>query len=1067
VKFENVEEVRLPFAISLSDYSTTSKIVVFYVSQSNSVFFKNCSTDMRPFEGLSEIQMNHPVKHLRLSNCYLFLSTTCTLEKWNLTKKEAEVMIEEMNITSLACSSDSCYFVSDFTLKQLKIDAEHKILTKEDLKIGTITELKQGVTSISLASKKYLYILGQLDLSLFDVSSQGFTFLCSFKFDSLNLKVIADSHYLYTYSKGHILRIQTQEDLRMEKLAEVEDSIVDYQYCHDNTLFIATSKNVIFKYSVDIGKLTYVEQIRKEYYEDEITCISVNPIKFEIAVGSKESTIKIFSTENLDQLRIIPNHKLPISKVCHLHSSLISVGYYEDQVEVFMESTQKIIDQFRLTQTSTTKGIFCTNNSEFLYILQAESIISYNFNGKKEEKMTTRNDGTLYFKCDDLYMVIVNEKTIEVREVKTLEVVCSADYHKVTKSENICAIGISSNFLIISTSNTIHCLSIENKVFVGNIDIKVKIKDIMFFNHIILLWVDKEIYKIPNFNEKGSESFIVGPSTPSLAFICALKETLEGKELPDHIFSWTLLPQCINIIHLFAYNCSRDQVKKSFKSEGNLLKSIADISPLTISLKKGFKDISEYLIKKIARESISRPNILSIIEQDLASINRSHIGPISEIYKQAMSESNQIKLPSYIIPLKPDQIIISKGYMIDPSNFINKAAGPQAESFVTFFNSNMRLQFATGSEGCVNFLSSLIACQDSQVFSTQIIKNYLNFKWENASTYLRLNFFVYILFLLLITVEDKIKNYTWRIVALALVLLINSLGLVVEYLQIRFNFKAYIRSKTNWTDLTRIFLTFLYVVMVLVGEESEQSKKDKIGYSTIVLFASYLRGIMHFKMFKSTRYMIKMIEEIIKDSFFFAIILVYILCAFTTFYHFARTGASYTESFSIVYLIMFGEFGFDKESIIEWICFYCISIGLPLVMFNLLVAIMGGTYQRVYGSIVENDFKAMTQLILECEIVRSAFTNPENSQMYIQRCIVGSEVETNSDESINSKIKDCINHVNELQEKIKNFKSTSLVESCSRYKNEKMEKLEAFKTLVEQNKKEILEKVNQSLQKLK
>jgi hypothetical protein len=30
-----------------------------------------------------------------------------------------------------------------------------------------------------------------------------------------------------------------------------------------------------------------------------------------------------------------------------------------------------------------------------------------------------------------------------------------------------------------------------------------------------------------------------------------------------------------------------------------------------------------------------------------------------------------------------------------------------------------------------------------------------------------------------------------------------------------------------------------------------------------------------------------------------------------------------------------------------------------------------------------------------------------------------------------------------------------------------MEKLEAFKTLVEQNKKEILEKVNQSLQKLK
>jgi hypothetical protein len=253
--------------------------------------------------------------------------------------------------------------------------------------------------------------------------------------------------------------------------------------------------------------------------------------------------------------------------------------------------------------------------------------------------------------------------------------------------------------------------------------------------------------------------------------------------------------------------------------------------------------------------------------------------------------------------------------------------------------------------------------------------------------------------------------------------------------------------------------------MVMISEGSEESRKDQIGYSTIVIFASYLRGIMHFKMFKSTRYMTKMIEEIIKDSFFFALVLLYVLAAFTTFYHFARSGDSYTESIGVVYLIMYGEFGFNKSSLIEWICFYCISISLTLVMFNLLVAIMGGTYERVYDSMVENDFKAMTQLILESEIVMSAFTNPDNCQMYIHKCTVGNEIEQNSDESINSKIKLCINHLNDLRSKLKDITSESLLDSCSKYKNEKMEKLEQLKSTIERQKQEIQSKITAALTK--
>lgn len=1064
-QYTSIEEKELPFIISLSDYSVTSKKVVFFINESQKLLFKNLEKDQSPFEDLSEISIMKKVNHLRLSNVYLFLSTDGTVEKWNLNLKEPEIVIEEFNISALVCNSDSCYFLANSQLKLLKVNSEHKILKNEDLMPDTISCLKDGITSISLASKRFLYLLSSKDLSLYDIASRGFKYICSLKFDYPAGKVIADSNYLYTFSKNHIRRIQTQEDLLLEKLVEVSGNIIDYKHSFNDSLFVCTSENMVYKFAVDDGKLAYTECNKQIYPEDEITCLDFDPLIKEVAVGMKQTTIKVYNMDNLTQIRIIPFHRLPIIKVCYLKSVLVSVGHYEDQIEVHFESIKKT-DQFRLTENQTLNKIFCTNNSESLYILQDTSIISYNSEGTKQIKKIPQITHAQYFKCDSQYLVLI-DKIIEIREISSLEVVCSVPFENLLSGENIQAVGISSSYLLIATLTLIHCLSIENKTFIGSIDMKIKAQSISFYNNFILISIDKGIYRINNFLSGNSikDSFIIGPKLPSLALICALETDLKTQEYPDHVYSWTLLPQCINVIHLFAYNSSREQMKKSFKFKSNILKSSTNISPLTISLEKRYKDISDYLIKKIARESKTRPYILSIIEQDLSDINKSHVGSISEIYRQAMSESEQFDLPRYIIPIDRETIALSKGFIINPGLFVDSTKGIDFESFVTFFNSNLRLHFATGSKGCVEFLSSLILCQDSQVFSTQIIKNYLNYKWTNASGYLRLHFFLFLVFLLLITIEDKFESYTWRFIVLITILILNSLSLFVEYLQITYNIRYYIRSKTNWIDLVRIFMTYSYVTMVMISEGSEESRKDQIGYSTIVIFASYLRGIMHFKMFKSTRYMTKMIEEIIKDSFFFALVLLYVLAAFTTFYHFARSGDSYTESIGVVYLIMYGEFGFNKSSLIEWICFYCISISLTLVMFNLLVAIMGGTYERVYDSMVENDFKAMTQLILESEIVMSAFTNPDNCQMYIHKCTVGNEIEQNSDESINSKIKLCINHLNDLRSKLKDITSESLLDSCSKYKNEKMEKLEQLKSTIERQKQEIQSKITAALTK--
>ena len=62
-----------------------------------------------------------------------------------------------------------------------------------------------------------------------------------------------------------------------------------------------------------------------------------------------------------------------------------------------------------------------------------------------------------------------------------------------------------------------------------------------------------------------------------------------------------------------------------------------------------------------------------------------------------------------------------------------------------------------------------------------------------------------------------------------------------------------------------------------------------------------------------------MMEEIFKDAVYFGIIFVYILLAYSTFFHFARdTGnENFFDTFSKVYLMGFGEFDFHQDNPIE------------------------------------------------------------------------------------------------------------------------------------------------------
>lgn len=167
--------------------------------------------------------------------------------------------------------------------------------------------------------------------------------------------------------------------------------------------------------------------------------------------------------------------------------------------------------------------------------------------------------------------------------------------------------------------------------------------------------------------------------------------------------------------------------------------------------------------------------------------------------------------------------------------------------------------------------------------------------------------------------------------------------------------------------MIRIFLIFAYLLIEpLIGGHLSS------GILALILLVSFQRGLGFFRVFKKTRYMIRMLTEIFYDMVPFVIVLIFSTFAFTFLFLVLSplsTEKTFIEALIHSYLLLFGAFDYNSYSSVEWCCFYVATVVNPLMMFNLLVAIMGETYNRVQESMVVADIQSMVSMIIEYEAV--------------------------------------------------------------------------------------------------
>jgi hypothetical protein len=161
---------------------------------------------------------------------------------------------------------------------------------------------------------------------------------------------------------------------------------------------------------------------------------------------------------------------------------------------------------------------------------------------------------------------------------------------------------------------------------------------------------------------------------------------------------------------------------------------------------------------------------------------------------------------------------------------------------------------------------------------------------------------------------------------------------------------------------------------------------DLVLIGSWAVFILWLKLFYFLRIFRPTSSFIRMIIEMFLDiSVFLFIFFIGILAFSNTFYildfhkltdgdgeKFGITGENYFDSVTYVYMTSLGDLGYDDfndhpYAAVYWFLFFGSTVFLQITLLNLLIAIMGDTYDKVLEVAKESQLKEICTFISEYE----------------------------------------------------------------------------------------------------
>lgn len=490
---------------------------------------------------------------------------------------------------------------------------------------------------------------------------------------------------------------------------------------------------------------------------------------------------------------------------------------------------------------------------------------------------------------------------------------------------------------------------------------------------------------------------------------------------------YTLLPFKMNLLHVAAYNGNNKEVKTALKMGVKLLRNSLGDTPVSICLDRNNRKCADVIIKRLSKYvTTTQPMALRNLENVIPRLLVSSLPSLAVLFKGGFQEITE-NLPSHgklkrskqVIDMSESGIINSHRFLVN-SNEAEK--NMKNEEYIMFRQSKFCMNLEMGAKESMELIKSLRKCNNQEIYATPIIKAILRYKWLQVHWIYRGKGFLYCLYLAVLSLHtiSSLRDSQVLLMMLTVFTMFSILSEILKLLEYRQNYFSVV---WNNLDLIRIILFVIYLQSIWGVEFSNLLTNHEFNsYSDSVLIiltiVSWTRSIAYFRIFERTRYLIRMMLEIIHDIVPFLWILITATFAFAmVFYISAEYNTSLLDSFYHTYRLNFSDFETDNYGSKQWFVFLTATFINPLVLLNLLIAIMGDTYDRVQSGQEVADAKEISEMIIEAEAIMF-WKRSTVHKKYLQMCSV-LDGNSGSDSEWTGKIKVLKNEIRKLGKKLK------------------------------------------------
>ena len=287
-----------------------------------------------------------------------------------------------------------------------------------------------------------------------------------------------------------------------------------------------------------------------------------------------------------------------------------------------------------------------------------------------------------------------------------------------------------------------------------------------------------------------------------------------------------------------------------------------------------------------------------------------------------------------------------------------------------------------GDSGCLHniaLLEAIINCTNLQGLRTPIIQYIVAIQFNSIRHWV-VGYTILLCFNIIILMFS-VGLRSFSIFIAIPFFLVNILLFVWELVQMKTDVAGYFKDYWNYLDIFRNLSSLAWIILGLCGYSS-------LYFTWSVTLINLLRGITVFRLFVGTRFYIELIFRSLNDIKYFFLMFAYSTFTFGFLLMISRDeGLSFNSIWGESYDLNFGNYQDSSNGVyfMQYIAYFGATVINVMLMLNLLISILGDSYERFQLEQAIVDIKEKARISMELQSMMF-WTNEQSLLKYIRLC---------------------------------------------------------------------------------